>query len=173
GRLYDRVRSDYNTDAARQRLIERYKNIWKGDPRQLLEEYPTLSAEDQKLARLGILWGAEDKTMGLDMARNITGLFKTPKAQRIMAAIVPRTQTETGRVRIRGGEPAEFADAPQRLGAYIDVENMFPETRNVAIGGSPTAGRIHDDLMQIALDASQNIQTLMSVLRGNQSLYQL
>ena len=27
--------------------------------------------------------------------------------------------------------------------------------------------------MQVALDASQNIQTLMGILRGNQSLYQL
>lgn len=171
--LYDRARSAYNTDSARQELIERFRGIWKGDPRRLVEEYAALSDSDQKLARLGVLWGAEEQTAGQQLNRNITGLFNTPKAQQILAAIVPRTQTATGRVRMRGGAPAEFSDTPQRLGAYLDVEKLFPETRNVATGGSMTARNIQDDLMQVALDASQNIQTLMGVLRGNQSLYQL
>jgi hypothetical protein len=171
--LYGRARSDYNTDAARQELIEKYRGIWKGDPRRLLDEYQTLPTADKKLARLGMLWGAEDQTAGVGLNRNITGIFNTPRAQQIVRAIIPRTQTATGRAKVRGGEVAEFADRTQRLGAYLDYENMFPETRNVALGGSMTARNLQDDVMQVALDASQNIQSLMGVLRGNQSLYQL
>lgn len=74
---------------------------------------------------------------------------------------------------IRETVPAESRNRAQMLGRYIDFEGRMPETKQVAVGGSPTARNVQDDLMSLATEASHNVQGIMGVLRGNQSLYQL
>jgi hypothetical protein len=162
-RLYARARGEYSDRMRVQGIVERFRDeSFGGDPRSLLQFYDTLSREEQKLARLGVQWAVEKATGRTGEARQILGLFRTPEADQLLRGIIQRSSGS-----------GEFANRPERFGRAIDVEGLFPETRQVARGGSQTAERVQDDLMQVALDASQNVQTLMSVLRGNQSLYQL
>jgi hypothetical protein len=163
--LYRGARAQYSDRMESREIIERFKEAWKGTepPQSLLDDYARLSPEKQKLARLGMLWGVEERSGGTELARNVTGIFNTPRAQELLAGIIERS----------GSRGATFANRPERFGQYIDFERLMPETRNIATGGSSTARNIQDDLMQVALEASQNVETLMSVIRGNQSLHQL
>jgi hypothetical protein len=74
---------------------------------------------------------------------------------------------------LRMANPTDDAGRMARLGAFVDVEKSFPETQHMAVGNSKTAMRVQDDLMQIATEASQNVQTFSDIIKGNQSLYQL
>jgi hypothetical protein len=164
GSVYRGARAQYSDDMRVQQIVERFRDkAFGGDPRSLLEFYGTLSREEQKLARLGVQWAVEKATGRTGERRQVLDLFRNPEADRLLRGIIRRSS----------GTGKAFSDRPERFGAAIDVEGLFPETRNVAVGGSMTARNVQDDLMQVALDASQHAQTLMGVLRGNQSLYQL
>ena len=163
GALYKGARAEYSGRMRVQEIIERYKGAWKGDTRSVLEDYAALSRDEQKLARLGLLWGAEESSVGTDVARDITGLFRTPRAQELLSGIIQRTRRGSG----------AFADRPERFGRYLDFERRMQETRNTAVGGSPTAQRLQDDIMHEVLQASQSVQRFMDMFKGNQSFYQL
>lgn len=126
------------------------------DENAVIRQFQTLSEERQKLWRQGYVDALVAK-LPRDVNRSGLRLFNEERVQRVL----------------RETAPAESANRAERLGRYIDFESRMPETRNKAVGGSDTAMRVQDDLMQIATEASQNVQGIMGLLRGNTSLYQL
>src|SRR5262249_24219908 len=72
-------------------------------------------------------------------------LFDTPRMRSILSEVIPRTETATGRVRVRGGEEAVFSDLPQRFGRYLEDEGRMIQTRNEMLGNSKTGRRLCDE----------------------------
>jgi hypothetical protein len=126
------------------------------DEQTAIRRFGTLSEDRQKLWRQGLVDALTAK-MPRDTNRSGLRIFNEERVQRLL----------------RETAPTETATRAERLGRYIDLEGAMPETRHMATGNSLTAMRVQDDLMAVATEAAQNVQGIMDLLRGNQSLYQL
>jgi hypothetical protein len=111
------------------------------------------AAEHPKLVLHGFHLGARDAgERGLSGADRLA-LLDTPRMRSILSHIIPRTETPTGRAKVG----ATFADRPQRYGSYLQNEALMIQTRNKAIGGSPTAERTGDDAAFKALTSISEV----------------
>jgi hypothetical protein len=126
------------------------------DESAAIRYFGTLNDERKKLWRQGYADALVAK-LPRDVNRSGLRLFNEERVQKLL----------------RETAPAESANRAELLGRYIDFEGRMPETKHVATGNSLTAMRVQDDLMAIATEASQNVQGVMNLLRGNTSLYQL
>lgn len=160
GQLYSKARGIYSGGMEERDILTRYRDFWKnGDPNQVVDDYAALkSPEQQKLARLGLVWGHESETVGRQSARDMMQSFNTPRVQEIIGGVAERT-------------PGLMREGPQRFGRYLDFERSFIDTRDVTRGGSTTARNIQDDLAYNALETVQNVQTFMGLFRGSVSMW--
>lgn len=163
GPAYQTARAAFSDRMRARDILTRFRDAWKEEADVTLADFNALSDGERRLARLGLLWGAEKSSVGTDTAQSILRLFRTPRAQELLSGAIGRTARASG----------EFANRPERFGQYMDFERLMPETRQTALGGSQTAERVQDDLMTAAMQASQNLGRLRDMFTGNQSIYQL
>jgi hypothetical protein len=169
--LYGKARSDHAAAMADMRAYLAGRNVLTenealrrtgpladliADEAAAIRHFKTLTDEQQKHWRQGLVDALVAK-LPRDVNRSGLGIFNEERITKLLRETAP---TETAR---RVGT----------LGRYIDFESRMPETRQTATAGSMTARNVQDDLMLAATEASQNVQRLADMFRGNQSLYQL
>jgi hypothetical protein len=146
GARYAEARSRFSSRMEARDAYTAGRAVWREGSEEGVESYQQIVGEgNQKLFRLGLLAGYHDLAERPLTGADRLALFSTPRMEAILAHVIPHIETATGRARIRGGEPAVFADAPQRFGTWRENEARMIATRTKAIGGSPTAERLNDD----------------------------
>jgi hypothetical protein len=148
GALYGRARAEFSSPMETRDAYELGRAAWKEGSEIGLEHYNAIPGEgNQKAFRLGLYTGYLDKAeTGLTGADRLR-LFNTPRMENLLSEIIPRSN--------RGG--ATFANRPERFGAWRENEARMIETRNKAVGGSPTAERLADDQAYRALSTITEI----------------
>ena len=110
------------------------------------------SEAGRKMFRLGTLARAADDVAKLPMGRDRLHYFDTQRRRELLSRIIPRTETEV-QEKARG----VFGDRPERFGGWLGHEASMVQTRNRAIGGSPTAERVGDDAAFKALSTVADV----------------
>lgn len=157
--LYRQARNMFSSESESRDIMTAYRDLVKGvDPNVRfepgLEHFNTLSAENQKLAKAGLMWGFRDMTKGTQLNRSIVNIFNTPRVNDLLRQISPRTE----------------AFGPETLGRFLDVEDQARKAYQTALGGSQTARNIQSDQTFEALQAFGNLQQALGLFRGSTSL---
>ncbi len=146
GALYKEARGNWGSHAEARKAIELGQSVWKADSEVGIDAYRAMQeAGLEKLFRLGMLEGYRTAARTAKRGADKTALFDNPRIDALLAEVIPRTETSTGRVKMVGGAPAEFSNRPERFGRFIDNEKRMAETPRVVQGGSPTQRNIKDD----------------------------
>jgi hypothetical protein len=114
----------------------------------------------QNLFKRGYLGAVEKKSAAMGETHDMTKMFSTRKQQDLLAHIIERTETPTGRVKIVDGAPAEFSDRPQRFGGFVGDEKKMRRTEAIVSGNSKTPERTADDA------AFDTLHTIMDIFRN-------
>jgi hypothetical protein len=91
-------------------------------------------------------------------------MFSTRKQEDLLAHIIERTETPTGRVKIVDGAPAEFSDRPQRFGGFVGDEKKMRRTEEIASGNRMTGSSAPEKLADDA--AFDTLHTIMDIFRN-------
>lgn len=118
-----------------------------------------LTPRQQQLFRVGFLEQARNSLGPRRSGDDATRTFTTLRAQELMNAIIPRPRASG----------AVFADRPARFGEVLSRQNRMTQTRNQALGGSPTAQRLNDDATMIG----DTLSTMYNRFRQSPSLMNL
>jgi hypothetical protein len=154
--LYKAARNKFAGEAESRNIMTAYRDLVKDvDPNVNFtpgrEHFFSLSPEQQKLAKDGILWGFQDLTKGTDFNRSVFNRFNNASVNELISQLAPRT--------------AEFR--PETFGRFLDTEAQAAKSFQTALGGSPTAKNQQDDLVFEAMQAFGNVQQAVSLLRGS------
>jgi hypothetical protein len=164
GDLYEEARGIYAKGARDRDILEDFKNAWKDDPESVIARYDTLDADQQKLARYGIVWGLEAQNAGRRGAQDASSAFDVRRVEEML--------TMLGR-RMRAGE-ADAEDVMSRFGNYVSGEQeMVRGTTRTAIGGSMTDRNLQDAVAMGGMEIIQNVQSFANIWRGSTSLFEV
>jgi hypothetical protein len=138
GALYSEARGIYSGNARSRDILRRFRDsFWKDDSEVTADDFLQLETRgEQKLARLGLLWGYE-RMAGSERTRDITRVFNSPRIQEMLGRVMPSTGLEPGRA-----TPGNIA---QRFLRFVETERNQSQLRQRVTGGSPTAERLADD----------------------------
>jgi hypothetical protein len=134
GKKYAAARGYFSSEKERQEAIEWGRNALRAESNATSDQFAAFNADQQKLARLGILEGLERASADKKRAADLTGLFDTARVQNLLRETVPRA---------KGSGP--YSVQPERFGDYIANEKAMVGTRDKVLGNSATAGRLADD----------------------------
>jgi hypothetical protein len=134
GTKWQAARGHFSHEKQRQEAIEWGRNALKSESNATADQFAAFNADQQKLARLGILEGLERASADKKRAADLTGLFDTARVQNLLRETVPRA---------KGSGP--YSVQPERFGDYIANEKAMVGTRDKVLGNSATAGRLADD----------------------------
>jgi hypothetical protein len=134
GTKWQAARGFFSHEKDRQEAIEWGRNALKSESNATADQFAAFNADQQKLARLGILEGLERASADKKRAADLTGLFDTARVQNLLRETVPRA---------KGSGP--YSVQPERFGDYIANEKAMVGTRDKVLGNSATAGRLADD----------------------------
>jgi hypothetical protein len=134
GTKWQAARGYFSHEKQRQEAIEWGRNALKTESNATADQFAAFNADQQKLARLGILEGLERASADKKRAADLTGLFDTARVQNLLRETVPRA---------KGSGP--YSVQPERFGDYIANEKAMVGTRDKVLGNSATAGRLADD----------------------------
>lgn len=141
---YANARNSWGSAAENRDAIEKGRRALREDSDMTAEVFAGMSQGQQKLFRIGMR-DAIKKSLGTKRAsNNALLLFEQKRVQDLMREVIPRSRK------------GKFADRPDRFGKYLQRQGRMAETRNIALGGSPTARNIGDDL-EMANDVLGNI----------------
>lgn len=141
GDLYRTARGLYSSRMTMREAIETGRQLARENSEAAIEQFRALSPGEQQLARQGYFEVKQQHMARQKRSADVTQAFQNPREQEILSALIPRTETATGRVRAN----AEFADRPERFGEFIRNEQRMIGTRNETLGNSKTAERLQDD----------------------------
>jgi hypothetical protein len=159
---YADARDFYTTEKRAQETIDLGKSVFREESNIGVDAFRSLETKaDQKLFRLGLLGGAEEAVARMGRGHDATKIFDSKRIQDLLAEVIPRTETKTGRVKMVDGKPAEFSNRPERFGKYIQGAKEEVRTREIVRGGSPTQrNRVDDEAFEIKTKLSQAIEHL-------------
>ncbi len=165
---YSEARNFYFTEKQKQEAIEAGAASLRGDVNAGIDSFRSMESEAmRRFFRHGMHGEAEKLLKSPEFGRDATRLFNTPRMDDLLAEVIPATRTATGRIKIVGGQPAEFSDRPQRFGKFIANERKMVQTRNIVQGGSSSVRNLRDDE---AMDAAQKVTTAFQKFRQSGSL---
>lgn len=165
GPAYATARRAFSDRMTARDILTRFRDAWRDDAEIGAQAFDDLaSPAQQKLARLGLLWGFERQAAGTGRERDVTRVFGNPRIQELLSRVMPRTETATGRARTVAGAPAEYADRPQRFGRLLETEHAQSQMRQRVLGGSQTAERLADDA------AYDSMHDVVEMFRANPSV---
>jgi hypothetical protein len=141
------------------------------DAAEWLDWYGGLTPYGQMLARAASVWGVEGKSVATDLARDVTGVFRTPQAEQLIPGIIERSRSVGPGGRINEGIPGAMTDRNLRFGRYVNIEAEMPRTRDVILGGSSTMRNAQDDIALAGLEALQQTQSFLQMFQNSQSLW--
>lgn len=165
GQKYAAARRDFSSEMEMVDALRMGREVFRENSDVAADAFRTLTSPgQQKLFRLGMLDSFEQHMGRQKRTADVTQVFENPRIEQILAAVIPRTETTTGRVKMKGGAPTAFADRPERLGRYLDGEKRMIETRDEVFGNSKTAQRLADD------EAYEGLSSLVDAVRDKPSL---
>lgn len=123
------------------------------------EQYRNLTTGQQQLFRIGYLESLRNALGTRKPGNDVTQLFQQARVQELMNEIIPRSR----------GRQATYANRPERFGDLMSREARMVQTRNAALGGSPTTQRQNDD-MGFAGDA---LASMWDRFRSSPSLFNM
>lgn len=168
GTKYAAARSAFSSNMEMRDALRLGRDVFREGSEVATDQFRGLATDgQQKLFRLGLLDSFENHMGRQKRTADVTQVFDSPRIQEILGAVIPRTATATGRVKTVGGDPAAFANRPERFGRYLDTEKSFISTRNETFGGSPTQKRIVDD------EAYGTLSTIVDRIRAAPNLRSL
>lgn len=160
GAKYAEARDIFSSHADARRVLKMGRDAFGEDSDIGVDAFNALTSKgDQKLFRLGYLGAYEKKSASMPDGADRTRIFANPRQRELLANIIERTETATGRDKIIHGAPAEFADRPQRFGAFQDDEGRMIRTREIVSGNSKTAERLADD------EAFDTLHTVLDIFK--------
>jgi hypothetical protein len=161
GPLYKKARGVFAGHAESRRALQMGRDAYSEESDVGVDAFRALTDKsNQKLFRLGYLGAVEKKSANLPAGSDRSKLFSSPRVRETLANIIERSETKLGRVRMKGGRPAAFADRPQRFGGYVADEERMIRTRDIVSGNSKTAEREADDI------AFDTLHTILDVFRN-------
>jgi hypothetical protein len=154
GPAYARARSAFSDRMTARDILTRFRDsFWKADSEITADDFLALtSREQQKLARLGMLWGFE-RQAGTERTRDVTRIFNNPRMHEMLGRMMPSTALESGR--------ATPADIASRFLRFVETERAQAQLRQRVLGGSPTAERLADDA------AFESMNDVINQFRGS------
>jgi hypothetical protein len=161
GQLYKDARGIFAGHAESRRALRLGKESFADESEVGIDTYNELGERAlQNLFKRGYLGAVEKKSASMADTHDVTKMFSTRKQQDLLAHIIERTETPTGRVKIVDGAPAEFSDRPQRFGGFVGDEKKMRRTEAIVSGNSKTAERTADDV------AFDTLHTIMDIFRN-------
>jgi hypothetical protein len=156
GPLYVKARDAFSGPEAAKREIQLGRDMFKEDSEVGVQQFKDIETRGGKnRAKLGYYAEVAKRSATVPPNQDVTRLLRTPKQEEILANIIERTETKTGRLhttrdpatgRMVVDESKEFRDRPQRFGAFLQEEGpTFTRTKEIAKGGSSTARNLADD----------------------------
>lgn len=164
GPAYRAARDEFSTDA---RMIDAYRRGLKGlddDAEVTADDFLSLAVPgEQKLFLFGLLDSARLRGDRMPHGHDFTKVFKTPRVEKILTAVIPRSQ----------GKNDTFADRPRRFGRYVDAQSQMIESRNTVQGGSTTMRNAADDAANEVLQAIalKEVGSFINMFSNSQSLW--
>jgi hypothetical protein len=153
--LYRQARNMFSSEQESRNIVTAYRDMVKGvDPGADIRFEPgathfaTLSPENQKLAKSGMMWGYRDLTKDKQINRSILGIFETPRMREMLQTIA--------------GDEAGYQTGLAEFGRFIDVEDAARKSYQTALGGSQTARNKQSDESFQVLQAVSNWQRFLS-----------
>ncbi len=153
GPAYSTARAAFSDRMTARDILRRFRDAFRDESDVGADAFAALeSREQQKLARLGLLWGFE-RMAGTERTRDITRFFNNPRVQDLLGRVMPSTGLEPSR--------ATPADIAQRFGRFLQTERAQSQLRQRVLGGSPTAERLADDA------AYESLHDVINSFRGS------
>lgn len=122
------------------------------------EAFRQLDRRQRALFSVGLYEAARGAAGPRRSGDDISRLFTTRHMQELLSEVIPAS---------RGN--GVFADRPARFGEIINRQARMTQTRNTALGGSPTAQRLNDDAAMVG----DTLSTMYSRFRQSPSLTNL
>lgn len=142
GAKYSAARAAYSSRMEAREALQLGREVFRENSEVAVDQFRALrTAGEQKLFRLGLLDSFSQHMGRQKRTADVTQVFQNPRIQQILEAVIPRTETATGRV----SAGAVFGDRPERFGRFIGNEQRMIGTRNEVMGNSATAQRLADD----------------------------
>lgn len=165
GQKYSAARGAFGSEMEMVEALRLGREVFKEGSELTADVFASMATPgQQKLFRLGLFDGFDQRMAGMKSTQDITQIFESPRVEAILSTVIPKTQTATGRVKMQGGAPAEFADRPERFGRYLEGERKMIETRDEVFGNSKTAQRAADD------EAYEGLASLVDTVRATPSM---
>lgn len=130
------ARRTWGSAAENREAIEMGKAALRDGSEIGAENYRSLTPGQQTLFRIGLNESYRNALARAKPGDDVSRLFQEPRVIELMREVIPRSK----------GKAAEFANRPERFGEVMRREQRMVQTRNRALGGSPTAERVQDDL---------------------------
>lgn len=153
--LYRQARNMFSSEQESRDIVTAYRDMVKGvDPGANIRFEPsaahfgTLSPENQKLAKAGMMWGYRDLTKNKQINRSILDIFNTPRMREMLQTIA--------------GDEAGYQSGLAEFGRFIDMEDAARKSYQTALGGSQTARNQQSDETFQVLQAVSNWQRFLS-----------
>jgi len=156
--IYSDARNAWGSAAENRQAIQLGREALNQGSEIGIDQYQNLTRGQQQLFRLGFSETLRNMVGPKTAGNDITKLFQQRRIQELMSEMIPRSQ--------RGGV---FANRPERFGDLMNREARMVQTRNVALGGSPTA-RNHQDDLGFAGDA---LGSMWNRFRSSPSLFNI
>lgn len=143
---YLEARRAWGSAAENREAIELGRSAFRDGSEISVENYRSLTPGQQTLFRIGLNESIRNALGRSKPGDDVTRLFQEPRVIELMREVIPRP----------AGRNAVFANRPERFGEVMRREQRMVQTRNRALGGSPTAERVQDD-MQMAGDVARTL----------------
>jgi hypothetical protein len=154
---YLEARRAWGSAAENREAIEMGQAAFRDGSEIGVDNYRQLTPGQQTLFRIGINQSIRNALGRSKPGDDVTRLFQEPRVIELMREVIPRP----------AGRNAVFANRPERFGEVMRREQRMVQTRNRALGGSPTAERAQDDLEL----AGEVTRTLWDRVRQAPGLY--
>lgn len=132
---YQQARQAYRLASDEIEAIDLGRRALNENSEVSVETWRALDPAHRALFRQGLEEGIRTRLGGMTRGQDATRLFRQRRIERLLSEVIPRSQRAA----------AEFADRPERFGAYIERKGRQAATRQAITGGSQTAERLAED----------------------------
>jgi len=116
------------------------------DSEATAEAFAELSQAQQVLFRIGLVDAMRQATRRAKPGTDVSKPFQEQRVVELMSVAIPRSR----------GQNQVFSDRPARFGEYVSRQGRMQQTKNIALGGSPTARNVQDDARE-AVNTMTNV----------------
>tara|TARA_R110000772_G_scaffold25515_6_gene66496 strand:+ start:343 stop:1737 length:1395 start_codon:yes stop_codon:yes gene_type:complete len=142
---YATARSAWGGKKEQQEAVEMGRAAFKENSEITADAYRALSVPLQRLFRVGMLDAQRAMTRTANPGTDVSRLFQQQRVVELMREVIPNSQRAND----------VFGNRSGRFGEYVNRQGRMAQTRNTAMGGSPTARNQLDDNAEAIRTLSQ------------------